>query len=48
MQIGIDSFAAVVSDPNTGLTLSTTERMGNLLEEIEMADRFGIDVFGGR
>ena len=46
MQIGIDSFAAVVSDPNTGLTLSTTERMGNRLEEIEMADRFGIDVFG--
>jgi probable LLM family oxidoreductase len=46
MQIGIDSFAAVVSNPDTGKTLSTTERMGNLIEEIETADRFGIDVFG--
>ncbi len=46
MQIGIDSFAAVVSNPDTGKTLSTTERMGNLIEEIEAADRFGIDVFG--
>jgi probable LLM family oxidoreductase len=46
MQIGIDSFAAVVSAPDTGKTLSTTERMGNLIEEIETADRFGIDVFG--
>jgi probable LLM family oxidoreductase len=46
MQIGIDSFAAVVSAPDTGKTLSTTERMGNLIEEIETADRFGIDTFG--
>jgi probable LLM family oxidoreductase len=46
MQIGIDSFAAVVSAPDTGKTLSTTERMSNLIEEIETADRFGIDVFG--
>jgi probable LLM family oxidoreductase len=46
MQIGIDSFAAVVSNPDTGKTLSTTERMGNLIEEIETADRFGIDTFG--
>ncbi len=46
MQIGIDSFAAVVSNPNTGKTLSTTERMGNLIQEIETADHFGIDVFG--
>jgi probable LLM family oxidoreductase len=46
MQIGIDSFAAVVSAPDTGKTLNTTERMGNLIEEIETADRFGIDVFG--
>jgi hypothetical protein len=35
MQIGIDSFAAAISDPATGLTLSPVERMHHLLEEIE-------------
>ncbi len=46
MQIGIDSFAAVVSDPNTGKTLNTSTRMQNLIEEIVVADQSGIDVFG--
>ncbi len=46
MQIGIDSFAAVVSDPQTGTTLRADDRVANLLEEIEVADRAGIDVFG--
>lgn len=46
MQIGIDSFAAVVSDPETGVTLSAEDRLANLLAEIEAADRSGIDVFG--
>src|SRR5713226_5871320 len=46
MQIGIDSFAAAISDPATGLTLSSVERMHHLLEEIELADRVGLDVFG--
>ncbi|SRR6266404_3587203 len=46
MQIGIDSFAAAISDPATGLTLSPVERMHYLLEEVELADRVGRDVFG--
>src|SRR6201988_3252037 len=46
MQIGIDSFAAAISDPATGLTLSPVERMHHLLEEIELADQVGLDVFG--
>src|ERR1700675_4551737 len=46
MQIGIDSFAAAISDPATGLTLSPVERMHHLLEEIELADRVDLDVFG--
>src|SRR6202166_1665070 len=46
MQIGIDSFGAVISDPATGLTLSPVQRMKNLLEEIELADQVGLDVFG--
>src|ERR1700739_419563 len=46
MQIGVDSFAASISDPITGLALKPVERMQNLLEEIELADLVGLDVFG--
>jgi hypothetical protein len=37
LQIGIDSFAATISDPASGLTLSPVERMEHLLEEIKLA-----------
>ncbi len=46
MQIGVDSFAAAVPDPTTGLTVSPAERLGHLLAEIELADAVGLDVFG--
>ena len=46
MQIGIDSFAASISDPLTGLTIGPADRLHNLLEEIELADQAGLDVFG--
>ena len=46
MQIGVDSFGAVISDPATGLTISPVQRMQNLLEEIERADQVDLDVFG--
>src|SRR6266852_4819917 len=46
MQIGVDSFGAVISDPATGLTLSPVQRMDNLLDEIVLADQVGLDVFG--
>src|SRR3981081_521684 len=46
MQIEIDIFAAGISDPATGATLRPVERMHDLLEEIEVADRVGLDVFG--
>jgi probable LLM family oxidoreductase len=46
MQIGVDSFAASISDPVTGLTLDAATRLGHLLEEIELADQAGLDVFG--
>ncbi len=46
MHIGIDSFAAAVPDPFTGVTPTPTERLAHLLEEIELADQVGIDVFG--
>src|SRR2546423_2403709 len=44
MQIGIDSFAAAHTD--TSRELSATERLRNLIEEIEHADQVGLDVFG--
>src|ERR1700756_5884935 len=46
MEIGIDSFGAVISDPATGLTLSPVQRTQNLLKEIALADKVGLDVFG--
>lgn len=46
MQVGIDSFGAVISDPVTGLKLSPVQRMQNLMQEIELADEVGLDVFG--
>lgn len=46
MEIGIDSFAAIFPDPATGKLPSATGRMVDLLEEVEIADRVGLDVFG--
>jgi probable LLM family oxidoreductase len=46
MEIGLDSFVAIQSDPITGETLTPTERLRDLLEEIALADQVGLDVFG--
>ena len=46
MQIGIDSFAAAIQDPVTGTAIAPSERLRNLVEEIELADQVGLDVFG--
>ncbi|MDF3059548.1 MAG: luciferase [Rariglobus sp.] len=46
MQIGIDSFVINTPASGAGSGISTAERIGNLLEEIECADRAGLDVFG--
>lgn len=43
MEIGIDSFAARPSGENQ---VSAEEALAQLLERIENADRFGLDVFG--
>ncbi|WP_045835332.1 LLM class flavin-dependent oxidoreductase [Hyphomicrobium sp. 99] len=45
MEIGIDSFAAIMSGTSAD-TLSPAGRIANLIEEIETADRCGLDVFG--
>jgi probable LLM family oxidoreductase len=44
MQIGIDSFAAAYNDAS--LAVSASDRLRNLVEQIEYADQVGLDVFG--
>src|SRR6202030_587331 len=44
MQIGIDSFAAAYTEDS--LAVSESERLRNLVEQIEHADQVGLDVFG--
>lgn len=46
MEIGIDSFAAILPDRATGKRPIAAERIAALIEEIETADRVGLDVFG--
>src|SRR5438067_4525220 len=44
METGIDSFAAAYDD--TSIAVSPTDRLRNLIEQIEHADQVGLDVFG--
>src|SRR5436309_10298570 len=44
MQIGVDSFAAAYDE--SSLAVSTSDRVRNLVEQIEHADQVGLDVFG--
>ena len=46
MELGIYTFAELTPDPGTGKTIGAAERLRNLLEEIELADEVGLDVFG--
>lgn len=46
MQLGIDSFAAITPDNDTGTAVSGPEAMSHLLDRIEWADQVGLDVFG--
>ena len=44
MQVGIDSFAAAHDDAS--LSIDPSERLLNLIRQIERADQIGLDVFG--
>ncbi|HET9948965.1 MAG TPA: LLM class flavin-dependent oxidoreductase [Longimicrobiales bacterium] len=46
MEIGLYSFAETRFDPATGRQLEVGERLRHLLEEIDLADQVGLDVFG--
>ena len=46
MELGIYTFAELTPDPATGHTVSAQQRLRDLVEEIELADQVGLDVFG--
>ena len=46
MEIGITTFAETTPDPATGHTISAEQRLADLMEEIELADRIGLDAYG--
>ena len=46
MEIGIYTFAELQEDPHDGHMISPQQRMRDLVEEAELADQVGLDVFG--
>jgi probable LLM family oxidoreductase len=46
MELGLYTFADVGTDPETGRNVAPAERLRNLIEEIELADQVGLDIFG--
>lgn len=46
MELGIFSFGDRTPDPITGQTIDPGQRLRDLVEEAELADRAGLDVFG--
>ena len=46
MELGVYTFAEATPDPKTGQVVSPERRLLDLLEEIELADQVGLDVFG--
>jgi probable LLM family oxidoreductase len=45
MELGISSFAELTPDMMTGKTISGHQRMKDLMEEIELTDQAGLDVY---
>ncbi len=46
MELGITTFGDTTLDPATGRAIDPALRLGNLMEEIELADQVGLEVFG--
>ncbi|MDX6511424.1 MAG: hypothetical protein QOE36_928 [Gaiellaceae bacterium] len=46
MELGLFTFAELSLDPGTGKTVDPAQRLRDLIEEIELADQVGLDVFG--
>jgi len=46
MELGLYTFAETTLDPGSGAQIGAGQRLRDLLEEIELADQLGLDVFG--
>jgi probable LLM family oxidoreductase len=46
VELGVTSFADLRLDPKTGRAADPGQRLRDLVEEIELADQVGLDVFG--
>jgi probable LLM family oxidoreductase len=46
MDLGITTFAETYPDPETGETIGHGERLRRVLEEVELAEEVGLDVYG--
>ncbi len=46
MELGITTFAETFPDPDTGALISHGDRIRQVLEEVEVAESVGLDVFG--
>ena len=46
MELGVYTFAELTPDPRSGRMISPSQRLRDLIEEVELADQIGLDVFG--
>ena len=46
MEFGVYTFVETKRDPDTGLAVDVARTFAELLEQIALADRVGLDVFG--
>jgi Luciferase-like monooxygenase len=46
MELGIYTFGDITPDPNTGRTISISQRYAEILAAAKLADEAGLDVFG--
>ncbi len=46
MELGLYTFAETTLDPATGKQINAGQRLRDLMEEIELADQLGLDVYG--
>jgi len=46
MEIGLCTFVEATPDPRSGRTINPAQRLRDLMEEIELADQLGLEVFG--
>ena len=45
MELGLCSFVEIAPDPSSGIVISPEQRIRDLMEEAELADQLGLDVF---